>query len=83
MVPITDILGLVPIFVNNLGARDLVFTLYLSQVGVAPATAIALAFLIFSLRLVVSALGGLVALLGGSGLRILRIPQRDPLSAEP
>lgn len=65
MVPLTDILGLIPIFFNNVGARDLVFTLYLSQVGIPDATAIALAFTAFTVRLLASALGGLVLLFGG------------------
>jgi uncharacterized protein (TIRG00374 family) len=69
MAPISDIVGLAPIFVNNLGARELVFTLYLTQIGIPPATALALAFLIFSVRLVVSVLGGLVVLFGGADLR--------------
>jgi hypothetical protein len=69
-VPITDILGLAPIFVNNLGVREGVFILYLSQVGIPPATAIALAFIIFSVRLAVSILGGLVVLFGGADLNV-------------
>ncbi len=69
MVPLTDMLGLAPIFFNNVGARDLVFTLYLRQVGVADATALALAFTAFSVRLVVSAIGGLILLFGGADLR--------------
>lgn len=68
MVPLTDIVGLAPIFLNNLGAREAIFTLYLSQAGVPPATAVALAFLAFSVRLAVSLLGGLVALARGWGL---------------
>lgn len=79
MVPITDILGLAPIFVNNLGARDLVFSLYLSQAGVAPATAIALAFLVFTVRLLVSVLGGFVSLFGG-GLQAARDGIEEPAS---
>lgn len=79
MVPLTDMLGLAPIFVNNLGARDLVFTLYLGQVGVPAATALALAFMIFSVRLLVSLLGGLVLLLSGSDLQLepLRAAARE------
>lgn len=69
MVPLTDILGLAPIFFNNVGARDLVFTIYLRQVGVPDATALALAFTAFTVRLLVSALGGLVILFGGASLR--------------
>ncbi|NTW97331.1 MAG: flippase-like domain-containing protein [Oscillochloris sp.] len=69
MVPLTDIVGLAPIFVNNLGAREMVFTIYLSQIGIAASTALALAFTAFSVRLVVSALGGLVLLFGGAGMR--------------
>jgi hypothetical protein len=78
MVPLTDMVGLAPIFVNNLGARDLVFTLYLGQVGVPAATAIALAFMIFSVRLLVSLLGGLILLLSGSEFRVAD-PRRAPL----
>ncbi|HWQ12789.1 MAG TPA: lysylphosphatidylglycerol synthase transmembrane domain-containing protein [Roseiflexaceae bacterium] len=82
MAPITDILGLAPIFVNNLGAREVVFTLYLSQVGVDAATAIALAFMIFTVRLIVSALGGLVVLFGGADLRTLSLRRPDAVSTE-
>lgn len=60
----TDLFGLAPMFVNNLGARELVFTLYLSQIGIAPAQAVALALLIFTVRLLVSILGGVVTALG-------------------
>ncbi len=72
MSPITDILGLAPIFVNNLGAREAVFTIYLTQVGTSAATAVALAFLIFTVRLLVSLLGGLVILAGGADLQRAR-----------
>jgi uncharacterized protein (TIRG00374 family) len=77
MVPITDMVGLAPIFVNNLGAREAVFTLYLSQVGVTSATAIALAFMIFTVRLVVSTLGGLIVLFGAVDLQtsVPAVPQ--------
>jgi len=68
--PITDIVGLAPVFMNSLGAREAVFTLYLSQADVAAATAIALAFMIFTVRLLVSLLGGLVILFGGADLRL-------------
>lgn len=60
----TDLVGLAPMFVNNLGARELVFTLYLGQIGVPPAQAVALALLIFTVRLLVSILGGAVMALG-------------------
>jgi glycosyltransferase 2 family protein len=83
MAPITDILGLAPIFVNNLGAREVVFTLYLAQVGVAQETALALAFMIFAVRLAISVLGGLVVLFGGADLRAARLPRPDALSTEP
>lgn len=82
MSPITDILGLAPIFVNNLGAREVVFTLYLAQVGVDAATAIALAFMIFTVRLIISAIGGLVVLFGGADLRMASIPRPDAVSSE-
>jgi uncharacterized protein (TIRG00374 family) len=72
MSTVTDILGLAPIFLNNLGAREFVFTIYLAQVGVSQETALALAFAIFAVRLAVSVLGGLVALFGGADLRATR-----------
>ena len=66
MVPLSDMLGLLPIFLNNIGARELVFTVYLRQIGVSEASALALAFLMFAIRLAVSLLGGVVLLLGGN-----------------
>jgi hypothetical protein len=80
--PITDILGLLPIFVNNMGARELVFTFFLFYVGVPKATILALAFLILSVRLVVSALGGLIMLFGGADLRVTRVSRQDVLSSK-
>jgi glycosyltransferase 2 family protein len=80
MSTVTDMLGLAPIFLNNLGAREFVFTLYLAQAGVAQETALALAFMIFAVRLIVSVLGGLVALFGGADLRARR---PETLSTEP
>lgn len=78
MVPLTDILGLAPIFFNNVGARDLVFTIYLRQVGVPDATALALAFTAFTVRLVVSSIGGLILLFGGADLRGAARPEAEP-----
>jgi uncharacterized membrane protein YbhN (UPF0104 family) len=81
MVPLTDMIGLAPIFFNNVGARDLVFTLYLRQVGVPTATALALAFTAFTVRLVVSSIGGLVLLFGGASFRAG--PRERPVAAAP
>lgn len=61
----TDMVGLAPVFVNNLGAREMVFLLYLAPLGVGSAQAVALALLIFGVRLLVSVLGGLVLAFGG------------------
>ncbi len=72
MAPLTDILGLLPIFVNNIGAREFVFTLYLAQVGVEPALAVSLAFMILTLRLVASLPGGIIMLIGGADMRVAR-----------
>jgi hypothetical protein len=69
MVPLTDIASLLPIFFNSVGVREFIFTLYLTQVGVDPAAAVALALTIFSIRLVASGLGGLIMLFGGADLR--------------
>jgi hypothetical protein len=63
MVPISDIVGLVPIFFNNLGAREGTYTLLLALLGVLAAQALALALLVFAVRLLVSLLGGVVLLL--------------------
>ncbi len=67
MVPISDIVGLVPIFFNNLGAREGTFVLFLSQLGAPAASAVALAFLIFLVRLLVGCLGGVLYLLDRVG----------------
>ncbi len=80
--PIADILGLLPIFVNNIGPRELVFTFFLFYVGVPKATALALAFLILTVRLVVSSLGGLVMLSGGSEMRMSGLASREPPGSE-
>jgi uncharacterized membrane protein YbhN (UPF0104 family) len=67
MVPISDIIALVPIFFNGLGAREGTYVLLLGQLaGQATAAAVALAFLVFVVRLAVSALGGLLYFLGGT-----------------
>jgi glycosyltransferase 2 family protein len=65
MVPISDIIGLVPIFVNSLGAREGTFVVLLKQLGQPATFAIALSFLIFLIRLVASLLGGVFYLLDG------------------
>jgi uncharacterized membrane protein YbhN (UPF0104 family) len=60
MVPISDIVGLIPIFFNNLGAREGIYTLLLGMLGLAAAEALALALLVFGTRLLVSLCGGAV-----------------------
>ena len=77
----TDIVGLAPFFLNNLGARELVFVLYLSQIDVPAAAALAFAFLVFTIRLLVSGLGGLVLLVGGLDAKPA-IGRGDALSSE-
>ena len=74
MVTVTDILGLAPIFFNNLGARESIFILYLAQISIDQPTAIALALMVFSVRLAVSILGGLVVLFGGADLNTRAVP---------
>ncbi len=81
--PVTDILGLAPFFINNIGAREFVFTLYLGQIGVAPEMAIALALMVFAVRMSVSVLGGVVVLFGGADLNMTTAKSRDQLSTEP
>src|SRR5262249_32374376 len=63
MVPISDIVGLIPIFFNNLGAREGTYTLLLGLLGLPAAQALALALLVFGARLLVSLLGGVVLVL--------------------
>jgi hypothetical protein len=83
MVPLTDILGMLPIFFNNLGVREAIFILYLGQVGVGEETAIALALTIFAIRLVASLLGGLVVLFGGADLSAAREAQHAEPALRP
>ena len=63
MVPISDIVGLIPIFFNNLGAREGIYTLLLGLLGLPAAQALALSLLVFGTRLLISLLGGVVLLL--------------------
>jgi hypothetical protein len=65
MTPISDIVGLAPIFLNSLGAREGTFVIFFRQIGVGAELALALAWLIFILRLALSLLGGLLYLIGG------------------
>lgn len=65
MIPISDIIGLVPIFLNNLGAREGTFVVLLGQLGIPAALALSLAFLVFVVRMVVSLIGGVLYLFGG------------------
>ena len=67
MVPVSDIVGLVPIFFNSLGAREGTYLLLLGLLGVPAESALAASFLIFAVRLVTSALGGILYALGGVG----------------
>jgi hypothetical protein len=67
MVPISDIIGLVPIFFNGLGAREGTYVVLIGPLaGETAAAALAFSFLVFVVRLLVSALGGLIYLLGGA-----------------
>lgn len=65
MVPISDIIGLIPIFLNNLGAREGTFVVLLGQLDITPEVALSLAFLIFVVRMGVSLVGGVLYMLGG------------------
>jgi hypothetical protein len=65
MVPISDIIGLAPIFFNSLGAREGTFVLLLGLLGVPAESALAAAFLIFAVRLVASLAGGILYMFGG------------------
>jgi glycosyltransferase 2 family protein len=77
MVPMSDIVGLAPIFPNNLGAREGTFVVLLGQVGEESARALALAFLIFGVRLIVSLIGGVLYLLGSE-----RVGQKEQAAPE-
>jgi uncharacterized membrane protein YbhN (UPF0104 family) len=79
MVPISDIVGLMPIFFNSLGAREGTFVLLLGLLGVPAENALAAAFLIFAVRLVVSLLGGVLYMF--SGVEHLRRNQSGDLAA--
>jgi glycosyltransferase 2 family protein len=76
IVPVADIVGLVPIFFNSLGAREGTFVLLLGQIGVPAESALALSFLIFALRLAASVVGG--ALYAFGGLERLRPSSNSP-----
>jgi glycosyltransferase 2 family protein len=73
MVPISDIVGLIPIFFNNLGAREGIYTVLLGLLGLAAAQALALSLLVFGARLLVSLLGGVVLLVESATHAELRV----------
>jgi hypothetical protein len=64
--------------------REGVFILYLAQVGIDEATAVALALMMFGIRLLASLLGGVVMFFGGADLGVrergsepMRVAQRS------
>jgi hypothetical protein len=63
IVPISDIVGLLPVFFNSLGAREGTFVLLLGIAGTPAALALTFAVLVFVVRLTVSLLGGALLLL--------------------
>lgn len=77
MVPLSDIIGLVPIFFNNLGAREGTFVLVLGQLGVTTAQSVGLSLLIYGVRLLVSLAGGVLYLLGGAGATLPSVAAGD------
>jgi hypothetical protein len=83
MVPVVDIVGMVPIFFNNLGAREAIFALLLNQLGTTTELALVLSFLVFLVRLTVSLLGGLLYLMGEpAGVRRgVGLPRQQTLKA--
>lgn len=77
MVPLSDIVGMVPIFFNNLGAREGTYVLLLGAAGIPAASALAMSFLILVVRLLVSIPGGIVALLSSLKPKDVRAAHQD------
>ncbi len=65
MVPVSDIVGLVPIFFNNIGARSGTFVVLLNPLGIAPVSVIALSMIVYLIRMAVSCVGGILYIVGG------------------
>jgi glycosyltransferase 2 family protein len=74
---VADVVSLAPVFLNGLGARELVFVLYLSSVHVSTPAALALAFTVFTVRLAASAIGGAIIVFGGAEFRLRRRSARS------
>jgi len=69
-VPLISLAGMLPISVNGLGIRDVLYVLLLGRIGVPADVAFALAFLYFVVTLAASLPGGVVyALRRGPGIR--------------
>jgi glycosyltransferase 2 family protein len=66
VVPMVTLLTLVPVSLNGMGVREGGMVLFLTPVGIAPATALSLAFLWFSVFVAVSLFGAGVYLWGNS-----------------
>ena len=58
--PMIWLVTMIPLSLNGLGIREGAFTFFFGQVGVLPAEAVALSLLIYSCRLFVGVLGGII-----------------------
>lgn len=64
VIPIVSVVTLLPISLGGLGVREGVLTYLLSKIGVIPADAVLCSLLIYTNRLLVSLIGGIIQLLG-------------------
>lgn len=65
IVPISDIVGLVPLFLNSIGSRSGTFVVLLAPLGITAASVVALSALVFFVRLLASCIGGVLYVVGG------------------
>jgi uncharacterized protein (TIRG00374 family) len=78
-VPIALLILILPASINGIGVREVIFVYLLGQVSVAPADAIALSWLAFSMLLLQAVIGGVLFALRGRA----NTQQTDTLAAEP
>lgn len=66
IVPMSDIVGLAPLFLNNLGSRSGTFIVMLEPLGISVDSVVALSVLVYLVRMAISCLGGVLYLIGSA-----------------
>jgi len=72
IIPIITVILIIPISINGIGLRENAFVLFLSKLGVEPASAIALSWIAYGMVVVWGVMGGLLYAFRGTNKEILK-----------